>query len=147
MHYTISEVARHFGLAVSALRYYDEIGLLAPAGRRGTVRTYGRGELRRLALVQLLHHDGLMSLADTATALSADQAGPRTVIEDAIGVMREQVERLQAAQRVLEHLLTCPRDDPVRDCPVLAEQLEQTVEHALAGASGPLPGAGKPAGR
>ncbi|QFU89824.1 MerR family transcriptional regulator [Amycolatopsis sp. YIM 10] len=135
MHYSISEVARHFGIAVSALRYYDQVGLLPPAGRRGTVRTYGRDELRRLALVQLLHRDGMMSLSDTATALSEhsseDRAGTRQVIDESIAVMREQVQRLQDAQRVLEHLLTCPRDDPVRDCPHLREQLEQTVDRAL----------------
>lgn len=131
--YSISEVARHFGIAVSALRYYDEAGLLPPAGRRGTVRVYGRDELRRLALVQLLHQDGMMSLADTAAALAGNPPGEaRQIVAESIRVMDHQVERLRAAQHVLEHLLTCPRDDPIRDCPVLREQLEDTVDTALA---------------
>lgn len=135
MHYSISEVARHFGMAVSALRYYDEVGLLRPAGRRGTVRVYGRDELHKLALIRLLHHDGLMSVADTSATLSehppGDRAATRHVIERSIDVMQRQVQRLHEAQRVLEHLLTCPRDDPIRDCPYLRAQLARTVDTAL----------------
>ncbi|GAA3583622.1 helix-turn-helix domain-containing protein [Amycolatopsis ultiminotia] len=136
MDYSISEVARRFGIAVSALRYYDQVGLLPPAGRRGTVRTYGRDELHRLALVQLLHHNGMMSLPDTATALSDPPAGDRTatrqVIEESAALVQERIQQLQQAGRVLDHLLTCPRDNPVRDCPHLRAQLEHTVDTALA---------------
>ncbi|WP_410608356.1 MerR family transcriptional regulator [Amycolatopsis sp. lyj-109] len=135
MRYLISEVARYFGTAVSALRYYDQIGLLRPAGRRGTVRTYGRDELLRLALIRLLHHDGMMSLADTATAISGnppgDQPTARLVIAESIRVVQRQVQQLREAEQVLEHLLTCPRKDPIRDCPVLRAQLEHTVDAAI----------------
>ncbi|MEV7551554.1 MerR family transcriptional regulator [Amycolatopsis sp. NPDC089917] len=139
MDYSISEVARCFGIAVSALRYYDQVGLLHPTGRRGAVRVYGRDELRRLALVQLLHHDGMMSLADTSAALAdnppstdnSPSSGPRHVVAESIRVMNHQIERLRAAQHVLEHLLTCPRDNPIRDCPIVRAQLEDTVDAAL----------------
>jgi MerR family copper efflux transcriptional regulator len=135
VQYSISQVARHFDIAVSALRYYDQVGLLRPAGRRGTVRTFGRDELRRLALIQLLHRDGMMPLADTATAIAERSPGERVtarqVLEESIRVMHNQMERLREAQRALEHLLTCPREDPIRDCPVLHAQLERTIETAL----------------
>lgn len=140
MRYSISEVARYFGTAVSALRYYDQIGLLRPAGRRGTVRAYGRDELHRLALIQLLHHDGMMSLGDTATAISenppGDQAAARLVIAESIREMQHQIQRLREAEQMLEHLLTCPRNDPIRDCPVLRAQLEHTVDTAIGTADG-----------
>ncbi|MFF0492137.1 MerR family transcriptional regulator [Nocardia sp. NPDC004068] len=135
MDHTISEVARAFGIRVSALRYYDELGLLRPAGRRATVRTYGRDELRRLALIQLLHRDGLMSLSDTAAVLADppphDRTLGRRVLAESLHAMREQMNRLAEAQRVLDHVLTCPRDDPARDCPVLRENLENAVDAAL----------------
>ncbi|MBB4688349.1 MerR family transcriptional regulator [Amycolatopsis jiangsuensis] len=137
MDYSISEVARRFGIAVSALRYYDQVGVLRPAGRRGTVRTYGRDELRRLALIRLLHRDGMMSLADTAATLTEhpaqDRSATRQVIEGSLAAMQEQIRRLRDAQQVLDHLLTCPQDNPVRDCRYLQAQLEQTVETALTG--------------
>ncbi|MEU3624250.1 MerR family transcriptional regulator [Amycolatopsis coloradensis] len=146
MHYSISEVARYFGIAVSALRYYDQVGLLHPAGRRGTVRVYGRDELRRLALVQLLHHDGMMSLADTTATLTDNPPSGRArhVVAESIRVMQHQIERLRAAQHVLEHLLTCPRDDPIRDCPVLRTQLEDTVDTALGANRMAEPDSGSP---
>jgi MerR family copper efflux transcriptional regulator len=135
VRYTISEVARGFDTAVSALRYYDELGLLPSAGRRGTVRAYGREQLRRLALIQLLHRDGLMSLADTAAVLAEprtdDPAGSREILGESVRTMQRRIERLREAQQVLEHLLSCPRADPVRDCPVLRAQLEETVDNAL----------------
>ena len=143
MRYSISEVARYFGTAVSALRYYDQIGLLRPAGRRGTVRAYGRDELYRLALIQLLHQDGLMSLAETATAISGNQPGGqsagRLVIAESMREMQHQIQRLREAERVLEHLLTCPRKDPIRDCPVLRAQLEHTVDTAIGSVDGGSP--------
>ncbi|ADD45787.1 MerR family transcriptional regulator [Stackebrandtia nassauensis] len=135
MRHSISEVSRRFDIAVSALRYYDEIGLLRPAGRHGTVRYYGREELRRLALIRLLHRDGLLPLAATATAIADPAAEPgdtRGVIEESIHTMRDQIERLTRARKALEHLLSCPRDNPVRDCPFLRAELEATVDAALA---------------
>lgn len=135
MHHTISEVARAFGTRVSTLRYYDEFGLLRPAGRRATVRTYGRDQLRRLALIQMLHRDGLMTLSDTAAVLAEhpphERVAGRQVLADSLQAMQDQVARLRQAQDVLEHILTCPRDDPVRDCPILRDQLEQAVDTAL----------------
>lgn len=135
MHHTISEVARAFSTRVSTLRYYDELGLLPPAGRRATVRTYGRDQLRHLALIQLLHRDGLMTLSDTAAVLADppphDQVAGRQILTDSLQAMQDQVQRLRQAQYILEHILTCPRDDPVRDCPILRDQLEKTVDTAL----------------
>ncbi|OEV12832.1 MerR family transcriptional regulator [Streptomyces nanshensis] len=152
MEYTIREVAQHFGIAVSALRYYDEAGLLRPAGRRGTVRVYGRDELRRLVLIRLLHSDGMMSLTDTAVTLSDpvtdDHVAARNVIEKSVEVMQHKIQQLQEAQRLLEHLLTCPRDNPVRNCPYLQEELERSIDAALAHGPGadPAPGPGSTPG-
>lgn len=130
MRYSIGEVSRRFGIAVSALRYYDEIGLLPPAGRRGTVREYGRDELRRLALIQFLHRDALIPLADTAAILSGDATG-REVISGTIRAAQEQIDRLRDARRLLEHMLTCPREEPIRDCPVLRGSLDEAVTEAV----------------
>jgi DNA-binding transcriptional MerR regulator len=77
--YSISQVARCFGVPVSTLRYYDDLGLLPAAERRGNVRHYGREQLRRLALIQRLHHRGLVGLADTAVLITESPAGGPTL--------------------------------------------------------------------
>src|SRR2546429_5303366 len=48
----ISDVARVFGLRTSAIRYYEQIGILPPAMRRNGQRRYNNSALFRLAVVQ-----------------------------------------------------------------------------------------------
>jgi MerR family redox-sensitive transcriptional activator SoxR len=49
---TISEVARQVGLKPSAIRYYEQIGILPKAQRMSGQRRYDNSVLYRLALVQ-----------------------------------------------------------------------------------------------
>jgi len=49
---TISQVARKVGLQSSAIRYYEEVGVLPPAHRIGGQRRYDSTVLYRLAVVQ-----------------------------------------------------------------------------------------------
>lgn len=48
----ISEVARKIGLKASAIRYYEQIGILPPPGRSGGQRRYDATVCYRLAVVQ-----------------------------------------------------------------------------------------------
>ena len=49
---TISEVARQVGLHPSAVRYYEQIGILLPAQRISGQRRYDTTALYRLAIIQ-----------------------------------------------------------------------------------------------
>ncbi|MBZ5721832.1 MAG: MerR family transcriptional regulator [Acidobacteriia bacterium] len=49
---TISGVARQIGLQPSAIRYYEQIGLLPPAQRMSGQRRYDTTVLYRLAIIQ-----------------------------------------------------------------------------------------------
>lgn len=49
---TISEVAQQVGLRASAIRYYEQIGLLPPAQRISGQRRYDSTALYRLAIIQ-----------------------------------------------------------------------------------------------
>jgi MerR family transcriptional regulator, redox-sensitive transcriptional activator SoxR len=48
----ISDVARVFGLRTSAIRYYEQIGILPPPVRKNGQRRYEKSALFRLAVVQ-----------------------------------------------------------------------------------------------
>ena len=50
---SIGDVAARTGLAVSALRYYEEIGLVRPMRAPGGQRRFRRHDLRRLAFVRV----------------------------------------------------------------------------------------------
>src|SRR5699024_6346356 len=52
---SIKEVTKQTGITVRTLRYYDQIGLLHPAGKtEGGHRLYGKKELAKLQEIQFL---------------------------------------------------------------------------------------------
>ena len=55
---TISEVARQVGLKPSAIRYYEQLGILPPANRISGQRRYDKSVLYRLAVVQRARQAG-----------------------------------------------------------------------------------------
>src|SRR4051794_526605 len=66
---TIGTLAARSGVATSAIRYYDALGLL-PSGRTpGGHRVYPRHALRRLSLIRVAQRLGL-SLEEIAGALA-----------------------------------------------------------------------------
>lgn len=68
---TISETARRSGVAASALRYYEERGLISAAEREGAGnhRRYPRPVLRRIAFIVFAQRVGL-SLEEIAAELA-----------------------------------------------------------------------------
>ncbi|MFH5821506.1 redox-sensitive transcriptional activator SoxR [Georgenia sp. AZ-5] len=67
---TIGELARRSGAAPSALRYYEERGLILAERTAGGQRRYPRSTLRRVAFIRTAQRVGL-SLEEIAQALSA----------------------------------------------------------------------------
>ena len=67
---TIGEVSRRSGIATSALRFYEQEGLITSTRTSGNQRRYPRHVLRRVALISVAKHVGL-PLADIRTALSS----------------------------------------------------------------------------
>ncbi|MEU4096509.1 redox-sensitive transcriptional activator SoxR [Streptomyces sp. NPDC026673] len=65
----IGELAERSGLATSALRYYEELGLIRSERTAGGQRRYARVTLRRLAFVRAAQRVGL-SLEEAGAALA-----------------------------------------------------------------------------
>src|SRR5207244_12653319 len=65
----IGEVAKRSGLPASALRFYEEKGLIRSVGRRGLRRLYDPAVLERLAMIALGQSAGF-SLDDIARLFS-----------------------------------------------------------------------------
>src|SRR4051812_23285232 len=66
---TIGQVSARAGVAPSALRYYEEQGLISSTRTAGGARRYARTVLRRLAFVRAAQNVGL-SLAEVRDALA-----------------------------------------------------------------------------
>lgn len=138
----IGEAARRFGVAVSALRYWEECGLLAPAARRSGRRWYGADDLHRIALIRMWQDTGLMSLEEIAAVLAGSTAGRswRETVDGRLRAIDEQVQRLAASRAFLEHLLTCPNEDPAGSCPYLRATTRQWIETGVPPYAEPGPG-------
>jgi MerR family transcriptional regulator, redox-sensitive transcriptional activator SoxR len=65
----IGVVAARSGMAPSALRYYEEQGLISATRTAGGARRYPRSVLRRLAVIRAARNIGL-SLPEIRTALA-----------------------------------------------------------------------------
>ena len=66
---TIGEVSARSGLAPSALRYYESLGLITSTRTSGDRRRFKRGVLRRVAVIRAAQQVGL-SLDQVLTAFS-----------------------------------------------------------------------------
>jgi MerR family redox-sensitive transcriptional activator SoxR len=66
---TIGEVSARSGLAPSALRYYESVGLIASTRTGGDRRRYRRAVLRRVAVIRAAQQVGL-SLEQVRTAFA-----------------------------------------------------------------------------
>lgn len=122
----IGEAAARLGLSASALRYYDERGLVRPQVRRGGRRMYGSEELRRLAFIKLAHRLGL-PLQTAGAVLDAAGRSWRQTVREQIDQLDAVIAQAQGAQLFLTHALHCPTEHPARDCPTMMAALDSLV--------------------
>jgi MerR family transcriptional regulator, copper efflux regulator len=108
----INEVARRLGLRASAIRYYEDRGLVQSASRHSGRRWYGPAEVRRLAVIQYWQRSGLMSLDEIGDILAGPAAtrGWGEIVQERIDALRLQAERMNIAREHLEHVLSHHRD-------------------------------------
>jgi DNA-binding transcriptional MerR regulator len=125
----IGEAARRLGLRTSALRYYEERGLVRPPLRADGQRRYGPQELRRLTFIKIAKE---LSLPLDAAAAVLDEPGEqwRAVIGEQIAELDALIVRAQSAKAFLAHARLCPEEHPVRDCPVLIGILDRLLDGA-----------------
>ena len=62
---TIGELAEQLGIATSALRYYEELGLLEPAERRAGRRHYRRSAVETVGSILFLRDVGFTLTENT----------------------------------------------------------------------------------
>jgi DNA-binding transcriptional MerR regulator len=105
----IGEVSRRSGLPASALRYYEERGLIASTGRRGLRRTFDEGVLERLALIALGRAAGF-SLDEIALMIAPDGTPriDRAWLDARADELDQTIRRLATLRDALRHAAACP---------------------------------------
>lgn len=113
----IAEVAHRSGVPASALRFYEEKGLIVSTGRRGMRRLFDAGVLERLALIALGQAAGF-TLNEIAEMFAPD-GHPRIERErltDKAEELDRRIERLTAMRDGLRHAASCPAPS-LLECP------------------------------
>jgi len=123
----IGELARRTGVATSALRYYERIGLLCPAARPGRRRHYTASSAERVALIGL-YQDAGFTLEEIGRMLAARSQGRRgwgDLAERKIAELDARIADAQRAKTLIQHALQCPHRD-LLSCPNFRAALEFT---------------------
>jgi MerR family redox-sensitive transcriptional activator SoxR len=107
---TIGEVAKRSGVPHTALRFYEERGLIASERTAGNQRKYARAVLRRLAFIRTAQRVGL-SLEDIHEALATLPEGRTPTKADwarLSNVWRGELDaRIDSMQRLRDRLTAC----------------------------------------
>ena len=134
---SIGEVAREAGCSVSAVRYYEQIGLLPTAGRRsGGHRVYGLADLKRLTFVRRCRDFGFTAkqvkeLLDVARA-GTPCSEARDIAASQLGCVRSELADIQALEASLTDFVascssTCA-SGTVENCALFEDLGDGTIE-------------------
>jgi DNA-binding transcriptional MerR regulator len=113
----IAEVARRSGVPASTLRFYEDKGLIASAGRRGLRRLFDAAVFDRLALIALARAAGF-SLEEIGSMFAADGRLliDRALLEAKADDIDRTIRRLGAMRDGLRHAAVC-RAPSHLECP------------------------------
>jgi DNA-binding transcriptional MerR regulator len=125
---TIGDVARQTGVAASALRYYEELGLLEPASRESGQRRYAPSAAEHVGIILFLRDVGF-SLGEISKLIASRADAPdawRALARRKLDELEVRINKEQVAHIALEHALHCRHDDLLA-CPnfraVVAQRL------------------------
>jgi DNA-binding transcriptional MerR regulator len=139
----IGELARRAGVAPSALRYWEDLGLLPAPARSSGQRRYPASAVALVGVLLLLRDVGF-SLAEQRAFVAARGAAPdawRRLARRKLAELDARIADARAAREALAHALRCPHED-VRQCPtfralVAARLAGQPLREAHAQAHAP----------
>lgn len=112
---SIGEVATTTGLSVSAVRYYDEIGLISETTRVGGKRRFSPETIGRVSFVKRSQEAGF-SLEEIGLILDDADGGWRRLVDDKLAELVERRNRLDVVIETLTEMRACGCQ-AVANCP------------------------------
>jgi MerR family redox-sensitive transcriptional activator SoxR len=122
---TIGELAKSTGVATSALRYWEEFGLIPAPVRVLGQRRYPESAVGLVGVILLLRDVGFSLRESTAFLALRTQAveGWRRLAQRKLAHLDEQIAKAQTAREAITHALRCPHDD-ITTCPTFANVID-----------------------
>jgi len=125
MRFSIGEVAKRLGCNVQTLRYYEQIGLVAPAHRtEGGQRRYGKNDLEHLKFIRHSRELGF-SLDSIRTLLRLSRHSDEpcqqadALAREQLRQVRSRIARLQALEAELAGMVEQCECNVVANCRVI----------------------------
>lgn len=118
---TISEVAKRFGLRASAIRYYEQIGVLLPPRRVGGQRRYDESVLAKIAVIQRARETGFNLDEIRALFFGFQQGTPpsqrwRRLSEKKLQELEAQRMRIQSMQELIRRMIRNCNCEALDEC-------------------------------
>lgn len=127
----IAEVSKRSGVPASALRFYEENGLIVSTGRRGLRRVFDASVFDRLALIALARASGF-NLKEIARMFSPDGRVriDRTMLAGKADELDRTIRRLGAMRDGLRHAAVC-RAPSHLECPTFRKLMAAAASGAI----------------
>ena len=120
----IGEVSARSGVRPSALRYYEEVGLISSASRHGLRRQFPPEVLLQLKLIAMGKTAGF-SLDEIAEMFGKNGAPdlPRAALHRRADEIDRQIRELTALRDTMRHVAECPAPSHM-ECPTFRRLVE-----------------------
>jgi DNA-binding transcriptional MerR regulator len=112
---TIGEVADRVGLRTSALRYYEDEGLLEPAARVGGQRRYDEHAVDRLVVIQFCRRLGFTLAEIRDLLVDTNKRRWRSFVDAKLAEVERTIVEAQTMRAILRASRDCDCVD-VRQC-------------------------------
>jgi Cu(I)-responsive transcriptional regulator len=122
---TIGRLAQATGTNVETIRFYEKIGILAPAARTdGNYRSYNLADLNRLSFIRRARDLGFsLDQVKALLLLSDDRSQSCAAADDIAKLHRDEVERkirdLQAMKAELDRIIDTCKCGTVAECRII----------------------------
>lgn len=122
---TIGQLAELAGVSASALRFYEDRGLIRASRSRGNQRCFSRDMIRQVFIIRMAHHAGipLAEIGDALSSLPLDRTPTerdwQAVSERWDGRLQDRIDGLMAL-----------RDDLPGHLETLCRSMEEGLEGA-----------------
>jgi len=122
----IGDVAHRSGLPAKTIRYYEEIGLIAPLRGPNGYRRFRERDLHKLGFLARARSlgfsiddcRGLLALYEDKDRASADV---KRIARGHLGQIDAKIAELEAMRATLSHLIAACAGDERPDCPILSD--------------------------
>ena len=120
----IADVAKRSGVAASALRHYEQVGLISSVSRHGLRRQFPPEVFLQLKLIAMGRSAGF-SLGEIAAMFGPNGMPdlPRAVLRQKADEIDKQIEELTALRETLRHVADCKAPSHM-ECPSFRRLLE-----------------------